>query len=582
MKYLIYILLLLSSPGAFSQNFGIGTSNPLARLHVADSNVLFSGPGSIPQTTVYEPPKGLVGANFLWYPQKAAFRAVELDSNSLQYWLKDSIGLCSAAFGYNSFTSSNNSFVFGKNVRGFASSCTVMGTDNYGFGNGAFALGFRSNTRGLYSASFGNDVFTNGDYSFCYGENSGVVGYSSVGIGKYVAASNNYTVAVGYSSSADQLLGISIGSSCRARHVLTLAMGNMTQANMPYSYAVGNNVIVNDLNSLAVGQYNDISATGRVFEVGNGSSSARNSSFAVLLNGNTGIGTVTPTLNSEGKGLHVYNNAFTQVKLQSRVSSAGLEFESGSGKKYELQADYSGNFFLYDRNANLYRLFINTSGKTGIGNTSPASPLSFSNTIEKKVSFYDGPSGDQGIAVAGNDLRIYSDNSNGRVSFGIDNYSGGFTTRAYVQASGTLAMVAQGNMTVNAINYHSDIRFKKNIKPLSDALEKICSLNGVRYELRSSEFPDRNFQPGTQIGLIAQEVEQVFPELVETDEQGYKSVDYVRFSPVLAEAVKSQEKVMITTREQLQQLFQQDRNQENQLDELLKRLDKLERTKKGK
>jgi len=151
------------------------------------------------------------------------------------------------------------------------------------------------------------------------------------------------------------------------------------------------------------------------------------------------------------------------------------------------------------------------------------------------------------------------------VSFGYDDYTNGFTSRAYVLATGTTAMVVQGNMTVNGTNYNSDVRFKQQIRPLQGALEKVTALQGVQYEMRVKEFPDRNFQPGTEIGLIAQEVEKVLPELVRTDADGYKSVDYAKLVPVLIEGMKAQHQQLQFQQQQLQQ-------QRKELDELKKAL----------
>jgi len=65
------------------------------------------------------------------------------------------------------------------------------------------------------------------------------------------------------------------------------------------------------------------------------------------------------------------------------------------------------------------------------------------------------------------------------------------------------------------------------------------SLNGVSYNWNAEEFPEMNFDDRTHIGIIAQEVEEVLPELVYTDENGYKSVSYEKLTPVLIEAVKA-------------------------------------------
>jgi len=60
------------------------------------------------------------------------------------------------------------------------------------------------------------------------------------------------------------------------------------------------------------------------------------------------------------------------------------------------------------------------------------------------------------------------------------------------------------------------------------------------------------FDKETQLGFIAQEFEKVIPELVRTDENGYKSIDYVKLTPVLVEAIREQQKQI----DELKQLVQ--------------------------
>ena len=76
----------------------------------------------------------------------------------------------------------------------------------------------------------------------------------------------------------------------------------------------------------------------------------------------------------------------------------------------------------------------------------------------------------------------------------------------------------------------------------SDLLERIKKIEGVTYEWKAEEFPEKNFEKGKQIGIIAQKVEKSFPELVRTDNEGYKSLVYDRFTAVLLEAIKEQQK----------------------------------------
>lgn len=99
-----------------------------------------------------------------------------------------------------------------------------------------------------------------------------------------------------------------------------------------------------------------------------------------------------------------------------------------------------------------------------------------------------------------------------------------------------------GKIRSNGINETSDIRFKKEIKQVPDALGKTLALTGVNYKWKIEEFPAKNFDDLLQMGLIAQDVEKVVPEVVVTDENGYKSVEYSKLVALLIEAIKEQDK----------------------------------------
>jgi hypothetical protein len=84
----------------------------------------------------------------------------------------------------------------------------------------------------------------------------------------------------------------------------------------------------------------------------------------------------------------------------------------------------------------------------------------------------------------------------------------------------------------------SDRRFKKDITPFSHVLEQVTALQPVHYFWRSEEFPNRHFGNSRAYGLIAQDVEEVLPELVATDGEGYKAVDYSELPLLTIQAVK--------------------------------------------
>jgi hypothetical protein len=96
----------------------------------------------------------------------------------------------------------------------------------------------------------------------------------------------------------------------------------------------------------------------------------------------------------------------------------------------------------------------------------------------------------------------------------------------------------------------SDVTWKKNIEPLSSSLEKVMLLQGVSYDWKTDEYPEKGFTDNRQIGFIAQDVEKVFPELVRTDGNGYKAVYYSQMVPVLLEAIKEQQKEISELKQQ--------------------------------
>ncbi len=105
---------------------------------------------------------------------------------------------------------------------------------------------------------------------------------------------------------------------------------------------------------------------------------------------------------------------------------------------------------------------------------------------------------------------------------------------------------ANGDLWVDGtLNTPSDERLKKNITTLTNILDKLNKLRGVTYEFKDQQ----KYASGPQIGVIAQELQKVFPELVSQGADGYLAVNYSQLSAVILQAVKEQQKEI----EQLQQ-----------------------------
>ena len=104
-----------------------------------------------------------------------------------------------------------------------------------------------------------------------------------------------------------------------------------------------------------------------------------------------------------------------------------------------------------------------------------------------------------------------------------------------------------GNLTVTGdITCDSDERLKTNIALISNGSQIVEQLRGVKFEWK-----DSSKKSGPQIGVIAQEVESVLPELVSTGKDGFKSVDYMKMNAVLIEAFKELSAEVKSLKEQL-------------------------------
>ena len=432
MKKFVLSISLLISINAFTQigNVGIGTTNPKALLHVADSAVLFTGPVSLPASTPYSPPVSGPGSRMMWYPQKASFRVGIVENN---FWDKDSIGLFSFATGYNVKATGIGSFVAG-----------ILGSAT---GYSTTSLGYGSNAKGAYSTSLG--YLTN-----AYGGYSTSLGYGT-------NANGTFSTSMGYSTSANGFYSTSMGRNTNAMADYSTSSGAYTSTKGFASTAMGYYNIARSDNSLVAGTFNDTSNTNRLFEIGNGTTN------------------------------NTRSNAFTVL----------------------------------------------SNGKVGIGTTNPTSTLSFANTTGKKISFYGGVTGDYGMSVEAGQLRIFSDGPTSKVSFGTDDYTNGYTENAKAERSGVFSFEVLGSLWVNGTTYASDERFKQNISPISSPLQKLLQINGVEYEMKTAAFANRHFQPGRQMGLIAQNVETIVPEAV-NEKDGYKGVDYAKLVPLLIESIK--------------------------------------------
>jgi len=177
------------------------------------------------------------------------------------------------------------------------------------------------------------------------------------------------------------------------------------------------------------------------------------------------------------------------------------------------------------------------TGNVGVGTASPAAKLTISNNVatgfldadaEYQIMTYDGAT-----AAASYGMGIKSDTmvfNSGGGAFSFDD--GGTVTRMLIDTSGNVTI--GGSVTAGSFLYSSDRTLKKDVQTIADPLSKVSQLRGVTFTWKNDGRKD--------VGLIAQEVEKVIPEAVQTNpETGLKSVEYGNLVGVLIEAVKAQQ-----------------------------------------
>ena len=266
------------------------------------------------------------------------------------------------------------------------------------------------------------------------------------------------------------------------------------------------------------------------FDIINSQNVANGSNFSINQEGNVGIGTTSPDakltvdINSNADG-------YEAQRWNSNVS--GLD--NGSHALY----GSTGDWYIRSASSDGKVILQDTGGNVGIGTTSPDRKLVVKDDDGTPIQIeYDGTLGNGssvGIAFLDNGDGSSAVNSQIRAIRESDYESGlaFFTKNSTTGTQESLRVYGNGNAWLRGtLAEASDSRHKKEIQTLSSALEKVSALRGVSYQWK-----DLN-DDSTKIGVVAQEIEKVYPELVHTSESGYKSVSYSKLVAPLIEAVK--------------------------------------------
>ena len=237
---------------------------------------------------------------------------------------------------------------------------------------------------------------------------------------------------------------------------------------------------------------------------------------ARTINGASFNGTANITFTTDATAEGATNLYFTNARARSAISAGGsLSYNSTTGVMSYTTPNSDG---IAEGATNLY--FTNARARSAISATGSISYNSTTGVISftDAVTSVAGKTGAVTLAIA--DVASLQSSLDGKLSTSGGSLSGNLSVTGTITATGD-------------ITAFSDIRTKSHVDTITEALYKVKQLRGVSYISK--------FDMEPRIGVIAQEVERVIPEVVHTHSDGLKSVAYQNLVGLLIEAIKDLE-----------------------------------------
>jgi len=264
-------------------------------------------------------------------------------------------------------------------------------------------------------------------------------------------------------------------------------------------------------------------------------------SMRIDSSGNVGIGVTSPSekLDVNGNirlrtGVLSSNNGTISHSTNNLLyvfgGSSGLYLSDNTGQQNSILI-HDTNYIDF-QTAATRRLRIDSSGRMLVG-------LAGSGNI-----YVGGQTSGQYFRIHHNNSDTYLDGNGGKIYFRGDS---GANTRFEMDMTGTNAgqFIASGDIV--AFGSPSDKTLKENIKPIENALDKVNKLEGVEFNWKEQGITNLN----EDIGFIAQDVQEVLPQLVRKNENGKLSLRHQGIVPVLVEAIKELTKEIETLKTQI-------------------------------
>ena len=496
-----------------------------------------------------------------------AFRVATIDGTSGgAISSKVSIGSGTTNTGINAFAAGESNTASGN------WSSIPGGKNNIGDDTGSVVAGGGNNrARGKFSVVGGGGGSNPIDSNLASATQSTIVGGT-----RNVASAQGAFVGGGFKNTAsDNSATIAGGSqNIASGSAATIGGGSLNTADGAYATVAGGikNYALGDHSTIAGGGGSTGAdsnlATGEGTAIGGGSRHVASGRFSTVSGGlhnhaDGDFATIAGGGGSFTSDSNVANGLCAAVPGGTRNWANG-NYSVASGRR--AQALHGGTFVWGDStdadfsSTTANQFIIRASNGVGIGTNSPEGPLHVfeasagtitANTSSTAVFERNSTNYISVLSPDANERGILFGEPSNAAAGGIVYNPAGIPDGLSFRTGGnlnTMQLDAVGNLLVdgcvdgNNTACASDARFKKNIKTVDNAIDLIGKLRGVRYEWRNDEFVDRHFESGQQLGVIAQEVREVLPELVRERGDGYLSVEYNGLIPILLEAIKEQQR----------------------------------------
>ena len=495
----------------------------------------------------------------------------------------------SVAIGYNVTASAVAASAMGYNTTASGVNSTAMGSSTQSISENSFAGGFSTQSTGYSSAALGRETVASGNHSLSLGQGTNSHAFNSVALGQYNSVSNNADPDTYLTTNTALVIGNGTDTNNRSNAFKVLFDGTTAIAgSVTASSFIGDGSGLTSL-PLVVESITEGGNTGVRLssanaanhgDIGNTAVDLSYQSSASTTTGATGQSSFAVGLDSTASGTSSISGGYASVASGDTSVALGNGAQATGTFSYSIGhlSEANGNNSVAIGNDNE----ANGSSSTAIGRgnlangetaTATGQFTSASGKFSLSSGLYSNASGTTSVALGNNTIAdgygtlatgyFNTANANPQAdSFDQSNTAFVIGNGTFENRSNAFKVLFDGTTTIAGdLSINSDARLKANIISLGATLSKLLKIDGKSYTMKKDESEKQ------KIGLLAQDIEKVFPELV-SESNGVKSVNYQGLVPVLINALKEQDVMM---KEQQRILSEQ----QSELDELKSMMKKI-------